>query len=67
MIWFAIIWTIWLIRNDVIFSQGKKDFDKSIELIKIRVWSWSHAKLKKGSFSFLDWSINPQACLHYDM
>lgn len=66
MFWFAIIRSLWLLRNDIIFSQGTKDFDKIIDLIKIRVWSWCHARLKQGGFSFLDWSINPQACLLYD-
>lgn len=63
MFWFATIWSIWLHRNDLIFKQGTLDFDNVTELIKIKVWSWSNSRVKKECFSFMDWCLNPLACL----
>lgn len=65
LLWYAIIWTVWLHRNEVIFSNGSIDWDKMVDLIKFRVWSWQKASAKKGAFSYLDWIINPQECLRF--
>lgn len=53
----------WLHRNDRIFNQGKLDFDKVIELVKLRVWIWNNSLVKKGCFSYSNWCINPLVCL----
>lgn len=44
---FAILWSMWLMCNDVIFNAGIADFDKLIELIKWRVAIWSKARWPK--------------------
>lgn len=59
MFWFAVLWTIWLHRNDMIFNQSSLDFDRGIELIKFRVWSWCQGLVKKANFSYTDWISNP--------
>lgn len=66
LLWFAVTWSLWLLRNDVLFKQAILDLDRVFELIKIRVWSWCNARVKKERFSFLDWSINPQTCILYN-
>lgn len=63
--WFATIWSLWLHRNELLFKQGNLYYDKVVELIKIRVWSWSNGRVKKGKLSFMDWFVNPLQCLQY--
>lgn len=63
MFWFAIIWSLWLHHNELIFKQGSLDFDKAMDLIKIRVWTSCNGLVRKGRFLFTDWSINPLFCI----
>lgn len=63
MSWFAIIWSIWMHMNEIIFNQGNLDFDKVTELIKIRVWSWCKGLVSEACFSFTVWCINPMYCI----
>lgn len=62
-LWFSTIWSIWLLRNEVIFKQGSLDLVKVINLIKMRAWFWNKSLSKRNSFSYTDWCINPLVCL----
>ncbi|XP_057432140.1 uncharacterized protein LOC130724887 [Lotus japonicus] len=33
-IWLAVIWTLWLIRNDIIFRNGEVDLSAALEMVK---------------------------------
>lgn len=59
MFWFAVIWSIWLHRNEMIFKQKQLDFAKVIEMVKVRIWSWCNGLIKKTPFSFTDWCLDP--------
>lgn len=63
MFWFAIIWSIWLHRDELIFKDHSLDFCKVTDLIKVRVWSWCKAFFKMDCFSFNDWCINLVLCI----
>lgn len=54
IIWYTTVWSIWLLRNEVIFRNVSIDFVGLIDIIKVRSWSWFSA-FSGGGFSFSDW------------
>ncbi|XVF78461.1 hypothetical protein PTKIN_Ptkin14bG0135400 [Pterospermum kingtungense] len=40
MIFYANLWMLWLLRNEIIFKSGNPDFDKLIDLIKLGLQLW---------------------------
>ena len=44
MAFYAIIWSIWLIRNDMVFNGKVFDLRQTIDVIKLRIASWFNAK-----------------------
>ncbi|GKV05277.1 hypothetical protein SLEP1_g17307 [Rubroshorea leprosula] len=62
-IWFGIVWTIWLARNEKIFQEKEPNKMRLLELVQIRTFRW--LKSRKGGcvFSLSDWLHNPVDCL----
>ncbi|XWS42557.1 hypothetical protein CRYUN_Cryun16bG0024600 [Craigia yunnanensis] len=54
MVFFATIWSIWLMRNDIIFNGKVSNFRQIIDIIKFRTASWFKAKWPNSVNSFLD-------------
>ncbi|GLT65802.1 hypothetical protein SLA2020_382120 [Shorea laevis] len=44
VIWYTILWSIWLWRNQLIFKEKSDSFDQIIKLIKLRSCDWIRAK-----------------------
>lgn len=63
LFWFDNIWSLWLHNNDIIFKEGKIDFDKVFVMIRINSWSWCSAANNGNYFTFVDWCLNPTCCL----
>ncbi|XP_057432167.1 uncharacterized protein LOC130724918 [Lotus japonicus] len=63
VIWMATTWLIWLLRNRVIFQAGEIDVTNILELIQVKVWQWLRAKVKKFTYSWYEWKMNPLVCL----
>lgn len=57
------MWTIWILRNEVIFKNGKIDFLNTIELIMERSWSLFLAKNDEAGYSYSNWCISPIGCV----
>lgn len=51
--WFATVWSIWLLRNAIIFNNESVDVEKISEMAKLRSWRWLSAKVKSFSSSWL--------------
>ncbi|WRX31364.1 Reverse transcriptase zinc-binding domain - like 10 [Theobroma cacao] len=51
---FAITWTIWIGRNEVVFNNKVWDKELIWELIKLRVATWADARWQSNSRSILD-------------
>nr|KYP59654.1 hypothetical protein KK1_015090 [Cajanus cajan] len=62
-IWLAIIWTVWLARNEVVFSSTQISAMEMVDLVKIRTWNWLRTRHKDFRYDFASWSMNPVACL----
>ena len=54
MIFFVIIWSIWLMRNDMIFNGKASDFRQIIDTIRLRTAWWFKAKWPDNVNSILD-------------
>ncbi|EOY26998.1 Uncharacterized protein TCM_028954 [Theobroma cacao] len=44
MAFYAILWSVWLYRNDMVFRGVTWNADQVFELVKLRVASWAQAK-----------------------
>ena len=54
MAFFAIIWSIWLLRNDLVFNGKVFDFQQTIDIVKFRIASWFKAKWPNCPNTLLD-------------
>lgn len=60
----AIVWVLWLARNQVVFEGVMKDIEGMIPHIKAISWSWVISiKGDNPNFSFFKWKSNPLKCL----
>ncbi|KAH1230144.1 hypothetical protein GmHk_10G029700 [Glycine max] len=46
IIWCAVIFSIWIARNNYIFKGSAVDTTKLMEDIKLYSWSWMHNKME---------------------
>ena len=54
MSFYAIIWSIWLLRNDMVFNGKVFDLEQIIDSLKFRLASWFKAKWPVSPHSILD-------------
>ncbi|WRX26533.1 Ribonuclease H domain - like 10 [Theobroma cacao] len=57
---FAVIWSLWLARNDIIFGGKTWDRAQTYELVKLRVATWAKAKWPRDYNRTLDTFIEPR-------
>ncbi|GLT32030.1 hypothetical protein SLA2020_067240 [Shorea laevis] len=62
-IWFAVIWTIWLARNERIFRGKEVDNNRLLELVQLRSFNWIKCRSGSCLFSLSDWFQNPLLCI----
>ncbi|XP_057418710.1 uncharacterized protein LOC130712911 [Lotus japonicus] len=53
-IWLAIIWSMWGLRNRVIFKGGEVDTAQMLEQIQLKSWQWLTARLVDFSYSWFE-------------
>lgn len=51
-----------VLDHEIIFKEGKLEFDKVFDLIRIRTWFLYTYSEQEDSFSFVDYCINPLCC-----
>ena len=54
MAFYAIIWSIWLLRNDMVFNGKVLDLRQLINTIKLRIAFWFKAKWPECEDSLMD-------------
>ena len=54
MAFYAIIWSIWLLRNNMVFNGKVFDFKQTIDTIKFCIASWFKAKWPDCSNTLMD-------------
>jgi hypothetical protein len=63
IIWHAAIWTIWRVRNDLIFNNSTCGIEEVVKAIKVLAWRWVLNRLNLPACMFYEWTWNPQDCL----
>ncbi|GKU96367.1 hypothetical protein SLEP1_g9608 [Rubroshorea leprosula] len=63
IIWFAVVWTLWLGKNDWIFNKKEVKADCVFELVQIRSFYWAKNIAGLDGFSLQAWCENPSNCL----
>ncbi|GKV47542.1 hypothetical protein SLEP1_g54439 [Rubroshorea leprosula] len=62
-IWSAVVWTVWLARNQNLFQHKEVNARKMFELIQLRSFIWVKARNDRYAFTFSDWLLNPVECM----
>ncbi|XP_058726786.1 uncharacterized protein LOC131598177 [Vicia villosa] len=62
-IWIATSWSLWRMRNAIIFEQSQYSFDVVSYNVMFYSWSWLASKdMFSSSSSFFDWYMTPLGC-----
>jgi hypothetical protein len=64
MIWMAVVWAMWKMRNSVIFNNGVVQVKKAVDDIKLWSWKWWLGRVKPSAIClFYEWIAEPLICL----
>ncbi|KAL8485478.1 hypothetical protein ACS0TY_027685 [Phlomoides rotata] len=64
-IWIGMVWSIWKLRNEVIFNKATINLERELSKIKINVWNWISIKeVRLSDCNSSLWFENPWACLN---
>lgn len=63
LLWFAVLWGIWLCRNNYLFDQKEINLEELVEQIDFKAWTWMKAKVHGFGYLLSDWLTGPMACL----
>lgn len=64
VLWIAVIWAIWNLRNNLIFRNGQLDIAKMLDGIQFKTWSWLRGKLKGFQYNLYEWQAQPLLCIN---
>lgn len=62
-LWAAVVWSLWLARNNTVFNQVAVDSDQLLDLIQWRSWSWLSSFEKEFRSSMFEWKSDPGSCV----
>ncbi|XP_057416202.1 uncharacterized protein LOC130710845 [Lotus japonicus] len=62
-VWLAIIWTLWIGRNSLVFRGNQFNYEEALDQVKRHSWTWMNANVKDFCYSFYEWHSNPLACI----
>jgi hypothetical protein len=63
LVWHAVVWILWRLRNDKIFLAIEVDAEVLFDKIQITSWKWLVAKKINAPCLFYEWRINPLDCI----
>nr|AFK35761.1 unknown [Lotus japonicus] len=64
-VWWAVIWTVWNHRNDVIFRDEEVQMHKAMEMVKLKSWQWLNARKHNFSYSLYEWYCDSLSCIQF--
>jgi len=62
LVWHVVIWTIWTLMNDLIFSGGALHEEPVVDRAKLLAWKWFLTKCLASSCSFHEWEVQLVLC-----
>jgi hypothetical protein len=63
LIWHTTLWSIWRLRNNVIFLNGNFDQVEVVDSVKLLSWKWGISRHKIPICLFYEWCWDPGLCL----
>jgi hypothetical protein len=63
LIWHAVIWGIWKVRNDHVFNNKVYTIDEVVDLVMVKAWCWFLGRLTKHPCMLYEWQHEPLCCL----
>lgn len=63
LIWHAVVWSLWMTRNDRIFNNSLHVADELVEDIKVLSWRWFLNRTCASACLFYEWLWDPKQCL----
>jgi hypothetical protein len=63
LVWQAVIWTIWRVRNDKVFSDKPIHFEEVLDNLKSIAWKWLLARKSNSPSLYYEWCANPLDCI----
>jgi len=63
LVWHAVIWTIWVSHNDLIFAGSLLREEPVVDKVKLLAWKWFRAKCPASSYSLHEWELQLVLCL----
>ncbi|XP_058773836.1 uncharacterized protein LOC131648056 [Vicia villosa] len=62
-IWISLIWSLWIMRNSIIFEQASFSFELVVYNVMFLSWSWlARIRLSTSFSSFYEWYKLPLRC-----
>jgi hypothetical protein len=63
LIWLAVTWNIWRLRNEVILQGVHQMLHILLTILKGSYWPWlSSCFCRKACIPFFSWCIDPMSC-----
>ncbi|GKV47213.1 hypothetical protein SLEP1_g54131 [Rubroshorea leprosula] len=59
----AIIWSLWIARNERTFRNQEQDINRIFELVQLRSFQWIKNRSLGYSFDLCNWMFEPMECL----
>jgi hypothetical protein len=63
LIWNAVFWCVWRLRNKIIFDNGVFDLNGLVDDIKVVSWKWWTSKSQVPKCLLYEWIREPVLCL----
>jgi hypothetical protein len=63
LVWHAVLWSLWRVRNEKIFQQKGNNVGEVLERIKRISWDWLLAKKANTPCMYYEWVVNPNYCI----
>ncbi|GAU33382.1 hypothetical protein TSUD_365080 [Trifolium subterraneum] len=63
LVWHAVVWALWRVMNDNIFSEKVVGAEELFDKVQITSWKWLVAKKTKAPCLFYEWRVNPIDCI----
>jgi hypothetical protein len=65
LIWSAVVWVLWRMRNAVIFENDTAQIISVVDNIKLSSWKWwlGRAQSSSGCCLLYEWQAEPLLCL----
>ncbi|MCI18437.1 hypothetical protein A2U01_0039591 [Trifolium medium] len=62
LIWNSLMWSIWKVRNDIVFNNKEVVIDDLVDQVKTQAWKWFIGRMAKSPCLLYEWKWNPIDC-----